>query len=189
MQGAIARQAEIDGADADARTAAWANVASTAIGGIPIPGLNQVGNILKVGSEFAANVGKSAASEGAKNGINKLYGSQELKAKDKNSALKAAGLNANRQISGMALLKSGLYSQDELKAVAKIPGVDVGEVLTSDGELKVHTGGPLKGTQSEALIQVVKSLPAENHGALNNVDKNMSDSYKSAYDTAHEQPQ
>ena len=125
---------------------------------------------------------------GAKNGMNKLYGGQELKAKDKNSALKAAGVNANRQISGMALLKSGLYSQDELKAVTKIPGVDVGEVLTPDGELKVHTGGPFKGTQAEALIQVVKNLPAENHGALNNVDKNMSDSYESAYDAAHEQP-
>ena len=72
--------------------------------------------------------------------------------------------------------------------MTKIPGVDVGEVLTPDGELKVHTGGPLKGTQSEALIQVVKNLPAENHGALNNVDKNMSDSYESAYDAAHEQP-
>ncbi len=188
MQGAIARQTEIYEADADARTAAWANAASTAIGSIPIPGFDQFGKTLKIGSKFAANVGKSAASEGAKNGMTKLYGSQQLKAKDKNSALKAAGLNANRQISGMALLKSGLYSQDELKAVTKIPGVDVGEVLSPDGELKVHTGGPLKGTQSEALIQVVKNLPAENHGALNNVDKNMSDSYESAYDTAHEQP-
>ena len=188
MQGAIARQAEIDGADADARTAAWANVASMAIGSLPIPGLNQIGKALELGSKFAANVGKSAASEGAKNGMTKLYGGQELKAKDKNSALKAAGVNSNRQISGMALLKSGLYSQDELKAVTKIPGVDVGEVLTPDGELKVHTGGPFKGTQAEALIQVVKNLPAENHGALNNVDKNMSDSYESAYDAAHEQP-
>lgn len=188
MQGAIARQTEIYKADADARTAAWANAASTAIGGIPIPGFDQLGKTLEIGSKFAANVGKSAASEGAKNGMTKLYGGQELKAKDKNSALKAAGVNANRQISGMALLKSGLYSQDELKAVAKIPGVDVGEVLSPDGELKVHTGGPLKGTQSEALIQVVKNLPAENHGALNNVDKNMSDSYESAYDAAHEQP-
>ena len=188
MQGAIARQAEIDGADADARTAAWANAASTAIGGIPIPGFDQLGKTLEIGSKFAANVGKSAASEGAKNGMTKLYGGQQLKAKDENSALKAAGVNANRQVSGMALLKSGLYSQDELKAVAKIPGVDVGEVLTPDGELKVHTGGPLKGTQSEALIHVVKNLPAENHGALNNVDKNMSDSYESAYDAAHEQP-
>ena len=188
MQGAIARQAEIYEADADARTAAWANAASTAIGGIPIPGFNQLSKTLEIGSKFAANVGKSAASEGAKNGMTKLYGGQQLKAKDENSALKAAGVNANRQVSGMALLKSGLYSQDELKAVAKIPGVDVGEVLTPDGELKVHTGGPLKGTQSEALIQVVKNLPAENHGALNNVDKNMSDSYESAYDAAHEQP-
>ena len=188
MQGAIARQTEIYKADADARTAAWANAASTAIGGIPIPGFDQLGKTLEIGSKFAANVGKSAASEGAKNGMTKLYGGQELKAKDKNSALKAAGLNANRQISGMVLLKSGLYSQDELKAVAKIPGVDVGEVLSPDGELKVHTGGPLKGTQSEALIHVVKNLPAENHGALNNVDKNMSDSYESAYDAAHEQP-
>ena len=188
MQGAIARQTEIYEADADARTAAWANVASMAVGGIPVPGFNQLGKTLEIGSKFAADVGKSAASEGAKNGITKLYGSQQLKAKDKNSALKAAGVNANRQISGMALLKSGLYSQDELKAVAKIPGVDVGEVLSPEGELKVHTGGPLKGTQSEALIQVVKNLPAENHGALNNVDKNMSDSYESAYDAAHEQP-
>lgn len=188
MQGAIARQTEIYKADADARTAAWANAASTAIGGIPVPGFDQLGKTLEIGSKFAANVGKSAASEGAKNGMTKLYGGQQLKAKDENSALKAAGVNANRQVSGMALLKSGLYSQDELKAVAKIPGVDVGEVLTPDGELKVHTGGPLKGTQSEALIQVVKNLPAENHGALNNVDKNMSDSYESAYDAAHEQP-
>jgi hypothetical protein len=188
IQGAIARQAEIDGADVDKRVAAWANAASTAIGSVPLPGAGAAaGAFTKAAVDFLKDAGKSAAADGAENGIDATFGGKEQEAKYKNLEIEAKQLNLSRQLAGRQILKSKLYSQEDLSVAATTPGDGTSLIVKPDGELRIQADQPLGGKESEALIQVIKNLPAEKYGAMGNIDSNIQNSFQGSYNTAHKQ--
>ena len=138
MAGAIARQSEIDGADTDARVGAWAQAASTAVSAVPLPQTKAAGVALDAGTKFALNAGKSAAAQGAESGIGSLFGGHEDKAKSENEKARNAGSKANTDIEVLSVLGSGVYTREELAAIAQSnKGVGIASVLSPDGDLLI----------------------------------------------------
>lgn len=183
VAGAIARQAEIDGADADKQVAAWAKAGSIAVGSLPLPGVGQLGGkFVQVAAQFLMNAGKTVAANGVENGITETFGGSETKEKTKNEKIRDAGISANSQTSGLSLLKSGIYSQEELKSVyANNMGGTVKEILNENGEILV--GDSVTAKQGEAITQTVERLPEK--GSLEDFNEDMKVAYGGAYDKAY----
>lgn len=212
IAGAIARQAEIDGADADKRVATWTNAGALAASAVPLPAVGQTaGQFVKFGAEFAMNWGRSMAVDGAKEGITNGAANEESDVKMKNEKIRAAGENINVQNAGLSLLRRGVFSQETLKEVHdNAQGIAVDKVLTPEGELKegvnlqkLHEGidlqnGPKENgnekqpdsiseeqaAQREQVRQVVERAPKE--GALEDFNTKIGNAYSKAYDTARE---
>ena len=212
IAGAIARQAEIDGADADKRVATWTNAGALAASAVPLPGVSQTaGQFVKFGAEFAMNWGRSMAVDGAKEGITNGAANEESDVKMKNEKIRAAGENINVQNAGLSLLRRGVFSQETLKKVYdEAQGGAVDKVLTPEGKLQegidlqeLQEGIDLQNginensnekqpdsisaeqaAQREQVRQVIERAPKE--GALENFNTNIGNAYSKAYDTARE---
>lgn len=194
MAGAIARQSEIDGADTDARVGAWAQAASTAVSAVPLPQTKAAGVALDAGTKFALNAGKSAAAQGAESGIGSLFGGHEDKRKSENEKARNAGSKANTDIEVLSVLGSGVYTREELAAIAQSnKGVGIASVLSPDGDLLINpdTVDPdnpaLTPDQKNALKHLADTLPVGNHPGMADFGDNSRKHYGEGYDQAHNQ--
>lgn len=192
--GAIARQSEIDGANADARVGAWAQAASMAVSAVPLPQTKAAGAALNAGTKFALNAGKSAAAQGAESGIGSLFGGNEDEAKSENEKAKNAGSKANTDIEVLSVLGSGVYTREELAAIAQNnKGISIASILSPDGDLLINpdTVDPdnpaLTSDQKNALKHLADTLPVSNHPGMADFGDNARDHYGKGYDRAHDQ--
>lgn len=130
--GSIVRQSELTDADTNARVGAFADVTGMAINAIPLPQAKVGGAALSVGTKFAMNFGKAAASNAADAGINGLYGGG-----DNHKKIMDNGAQANLEFQTLSVLQSD-YTQDERKRILqKNNGTDLSSIIGPDGELKV----------------------------------------------------
>jgi len=191
VAGAIARQHEGDAAAKDERVGAWANAVSTAVNAVPLPQAKGAGAVLNIATSFATNAGKNAASQGAKNGVTKMFGGNENKTKDNEEAVKAAGTSSSAINETLMLLGSGEYSQADLAKAAKNSTDKVSSVLESDGTLTIDPSGisfdSLTSDQETALLEIADHLPSDGHAPLANFGETSKEKYGEGYDIAHRQ--
>lgn len=191
VTGAIARQHEGDAEAADKRVGAWAKAASTAVSAVPLPQTKGAGAILKAATTFAMNAGKSAASDGAEKGAKAMFGGKEDKTKSAEESVKAAGTSSSTITGVLALLDNGVYSQEELaERVATNKGQSLKPILNEDGSLKINpsvASDSLTSDQQKAILQLAGRLPADGHGALEDIGQDIENQYSKGYDAAHDQ--
>lgn len=191
VTGAIARQHEGDAEAADQRIGAWANAASIAINAVPLPQTKGAGAVLKAATAFSMNAGKSVASDGAKQGAKSVFGGYEDKTKGKEEAIRSAGTSSSTVTGTLALLNTGVYTQKELtEVVANHDGGDLESILNEDGSLKIDpsaAGTSLTSEQQSAVLALAKALPADGHGALEDIGQDIENQYGKGYDAAHRQ--
>ena len=109
LRGAIARTSKQINADADARTNAYIDTAAAAIQAIPV--VSNVGKVAEASHSFL----KAQSINAGKVSVKKALADAEASANSQNDHDYAEGYYENEVTTTMALLKSGLYTKDELK--------------------------------------------------------------------------
>ena len=190
VAGAIARQSEIDGADADARVGAWTNAASIAISAIPMPQVKADSTFIKIVTAFLENAGKGAAAKGAETGITN-FAQHQSAAQEHSSEVRQAGITSNTVVATLAVLNAGVYTQEELSKIrTHNEGVSLKPILSEDGTLLIDPGTDITSLdpqQWNALNHLSGILPSDGkHHALQGFEDNITNSYLNAYDDAHD---
>ena len=189
--GAIARQSEIESANSDARVGAWANAVSTAMNAVPVPQVKAGGAVLKVGTQFALNAGKSAASQGADNAINYLGAHKEERKKSQNQRTREVSSAANTDITTLTLLQSGTYTQQELADIHKDnEGIAIKKVIDANGVVQIdaNKSNPnFDDDQKNALRHIASTLPVDNHPGMQGFGDGMRHSFGDGYEVAYGQ--
>lgn len=187
IAGALAKQSENDAAAADARVGAWANAASTAVSAIPIPQAKGAGVTLNLASQFAGSVGKSAAANGAKQGIYS-FANKEEKAQISNQEIKNSAQKANTSLATLAVLHSGIYTQDELRILRKDnDGASMAPIIMDDGSLAVGAEDQsLSGDQHIALEEIAGDLDSTKYPALSGFRDRVENAYDKGYTIAQQ---
>jgi len=190
VAGAIARQSEIDGADADARVGAWTNAASIAISAIPMPQVKAGSTFIKIATAFLENAGKGAAAKGAETGITN-FAQHQSAAQEHSSEVRQAGITSNTVVATLAVLNAGVYTQEELSKIrTHNEGVSLKPILSEDGTLLIDPGTDITSLdpqQWNALNHLSGILPSDGkHHALQGFEDNITNSYLNAYDDAHD---
>lgn len=185
VAGALARQSENDAAAADARVGAWANAASMAVSAIPLPQAKGAGTALSLASQFAGSAGRSAAAHGAEQGILGLA-SQEKSAQVSNEKVKASALNTNTSLATLAVLHSGIYTQDELHNLRENNnGVSMAPIIMDDGSLAVGAeDASLSGSQHAALGEIAGEFDSSKYPALSGFRERVEGAYNRGYSVA-----
>ncbi|WP_143225339.1 DUF6571 family protein [Actinomyces oris] len=130
--GSIVSQSKNIDADTNARVAALGEVTGMAISAIPLPQAKAGGAALSVGTKFAMNFGKAAASKAADASVNGLYGKG-----DNAEEIKSNGKQANVEFQTLSALQT-VYTQDERKRILKTnTGTSLTSIIGPNGELKV----------------------------------------------------
>lgn len=182
--GAIAQQSEISGANVDSRVGAWANVASMAISAIPLPQAKAAGAFTGVAAQFAEDFGKAAVAEGVKSGISGKNNGEEEGSIDIERA-RSEGISNNDSTVVLSILSSGVYTDEELRTIAKDPAVQ--PILNEDGSLNVNpdNSSSLTGEQKEALRHLSNRLPNK-YPDISSVAMYADGSYSDGYSAAQQ---
>lgn len=175
--GAIARTSKQINADADARTNAYIDTAAAAIQAIPV--VSNVGKVAEASHSFL----KAQSINAGKVSVKKALADAEASANSQNDHDYAEGYYENEVTTTMALLKSGLYTKDELKrmrADAEFPET-VGTVVDENGNLTLSSSPSAE--QYDGVARLSNQLPngaKPGLGPVTSVDTE----YTKAHDTA-----
>nr|WP_315501813.1 DUF6571 family protein [Actinomyces oris] len=196
--GAIARQAEIDGGDADAEVGRWAEMYSNAINNIPLPdmpgfsnnassGTKMGANAMKAGVDFSASMLKNAAANQFKTSYTEKYGGNLAKAQRSGADIKSAGVNETVEYTTATLIKNGYYTPEQIRAAAKSSGAKLDGILDDNGKPIVGDPWSMTPEQRTSLTLLSEDLPMET--SAGNVDiKEVKTGYNEAYGASHDQP-
>ena len=196
--GAIARQAEIDGGDADAEVGRWAEMYSNAINSIPIPdmpgvsnnassGTKMGANAMKAGVDFSMSILKNAAANQFKTSYTKKYGGNLSKAQRSGADIKSAGVNETVEYTTATLIKNGYYTPEQIRAASKSSGAKLDGILDDNGKPIVGDPWSMTSEQRTSLTLLSQNLPMET--SAGNVDiKQVKTGYNEAYGASHDQP-
>ena len=185
--GAIVRTSGQRDQDADARVGAWAAASTMAVSAAPQPQDTTPNSYLTTASSYTTHTGTNAAAQGSSKGITgtrndtddskKSDQSKEQAAKEVNSYAVSYSIAASTLI----ILRSGIYTQDELKAIGQKPGYD--SIIDKEGVvLESAEGSFLNGDQMEALRLLAGRLPRK-YDVLPDVVRNSGRHYSAGYDS------
>lgn len=174
--------------DADARVGAWAAASTTAISAAHVPQQATAAAYLETASSYTTHTGTNAAAQGSSKGVTgtrndtdgskKSDQSKEQAAKEVNSYAVSYSIAASTLI----ILRSGIYTQEELKAIGQKPGYD--SIIDGEGNLLVGPdASTLTAEQIADLKELSPELPTEGHEGLVGAGTDMRTNYSSGYDT------
>ncbi|WP_167150250.1 DUF6571 family protein [Actinomyces sp. ZJ308] len=192
--GAVARQSEIDGSDADQSVGDLAELTKMAITAIPLPQAKAAGVALDAGSKFALNLAKSGAADATHDGMIEVFGGELQEKTDRNARIREAASRNNTYASILSILGSNVYSQEELAAMAAAnQGADISEIINDDGSLRIDpdhldpNDPQLTDAQKQALTQIGKTLPVKNHPGMPGFSNDATDRFSDGYNDSHGQ--
>ncbi|MFW0162672.1 MULTISPECIES: DUF6571 family protein [Actinomycetes] len=175
--GAIARTSKQIGKNADDRNNAYIDAGAAALQAIPIA--SSAGKVAQASYSFL----KTQASNSGKVSLKAAVANAEADADEKNQQNYAEGYRENEATITMALLKSGLYSDEEMKRMrtsSEFPET-VNTVVGEDGNLTLSSSP--SDDQYEGVVRLSDQLPNGARPGLGPVSS-VSTEYTKAHDSA-----
>lgn len=175
--GAIARTSKQIGKNADDRNNAYIDAGAAALQAIPIA--SSAGKVAQASYSFL----KTQATNGGKVSLKAAVANAEGDADENNQQNYAEGYRENEATVTMALLKSGLYSEEEMKGMrtsAEFPET-VNTVVDEDGNLTLSSSP--SADQYEGVARLSDQLPNGARPGLGPVSS-VSTEYTKAHDSA-----
>lgn len=189
ITGAIHRQSEIDGANADERIENWANAASIAVSAIPVPAAKAATPVAKTIMEFASSAAKGAAAEGAKNSVN-AWGGNAQQQRVNNANAVDTSIATNQALSTVLALRYGLFAPKQLGDAAKEDGPATSKAITLDADAGTATPTPEidDGSLSQEEIDHLVALSRKLHWSGKTFGARVKEMHSTGYRDSHEVP-
>uniref|UniRef100_UPI0015D64C37 DUF6571 family protein n=1 Tax=Actinomyces wuliandei TaxID=2057743 RepID=UPI0015D64C37 len=186
FRGAVARTGEQVGADADERVQAYVDTAAALAGLIPVaPG---AGGLIDAAASFT----KSRVVDAASSSASSALAGQEAEARSRNQQHYVERETFSEVVTTLTLLRSGLYTDDEMVQIVRGASSGVSSVLDPSGNVLIEAVSDaqeedlsvLSDEQYQALADIGGVLPSDGRPGLSDITDRVAGEYREGHDDA-----